>query len=475
MPRAQPSLRMLSSSGSFAVIVDARSGRALAAVRFNRPIRAAVADGHGGWYVGGGFIRADGRLRKRLVHLDANGRLDPSWRPEANGNGVSVTALALSGSRLYVAGDFALLDHRSRPHLGALDARTGALDEHWRAPENRPFWNNVLLPAGRRLIVGGGGGVPVSAVVALDPKTGRRDPTWRANVDASGLEGGGVYVLVQSGRRLFVGGTFESVDGVKQSGLAALDAKTGALDRSWKLPKVTTEACFSCSTLFALAAGPHLLYGSVNGPARYQLVALDARSGGVETRWRAKLTLTTSIYGGSSGLALARVGRRVYVTGDFDGVDGRPRHGFAALDATDAHVLPSWSPQANSVYGSVLAASGSRLLVGVELSREVRFDFTGLRTFVPVRRLRLLLALGAAGTVRIGIGRNCEVGRWTVSGRCYRPVTRWLGSVRFGAADRHRFTHSLRGFAPGRYFVRFLARATGGPEQPPFDMPFRVD
>lgn len=471
----QPSLGMLRRSGSFGVVVDARTGSALAAVRFNQPIRAAVADGHGGWFIGGGFIRANGALRKRLAHIDSNGRLDRAWRPEANGNGVSVTSLALIGSRLYVAGDFGFINHHRHFHLAALAARTGRLDEAWRPPENRPFWNNVLLAAGRRLIAGGGGGSEgASAVVALDPKTGRLDPTWRANVDASNLEGGGVYTLEQTGPRLFVGGTFSSVDGVTRSGLAALDSKTGALDRSWRLPKVTTEACFSCSTLFAVAAGSRLIYASVNGPARYQLVALDTRTGRMDPRWRTRLSLTSSIYVGSSGLALARAGSRVYVAGDFDGVSGSKRHGFAALDATDAHVLPSWNPRANTVSGSVLAKSGSRLLVGVQLSHDVGFDFAGLTTFRPVRRLRLLLALSGSGSVRIGIGRGCAYNPWSTSGRCNGKVFRWIGTVRFVAAGRRRFTHSLRDLPSGRYFLRFVPQAQGGPPQPAGDLPFRV-
>src|SRR6266566_3722123 len=111
------SLRMLNQltgeRSDFGVILDAKTGKALSAFHVNRPIRAAVPDGDGGWYIGGGFIHVNGVLRKRLAHIRADGTLDPDWRPEANGNGVSVTSLARIGSRLYVAGDFARLDRRS--------------------------------------------------------------------------------------------------------------------------------------------------------------------------------------------------------------------------------------------------------------------------------------------------------------------------------------------------------------------------
>ena len=42
---------------NFGVILDAETGQAVAAFRVNNPIRAAIPDGKGGWYIGGGFIQ----------------------------------------------------------------------------------------------------------------------------------------------------------------------------------------------------------------------------------------------------------------------------------------------------------------------------------------------------------------------------------------------------------------------------------
>ncbi len=471
------SLRMLSrltgERTEFGVILDARSGKALSAFQVNRPIRAAVPDGHGGWYIGGGFIHVNGQLRKRLAHVRADGTLDPDWRPQANGNGVSVTALALIGSRLYVGGDFGMLDRRPMRHLGAIDVRTGKLDRSWQPPENRPYWNNVLLPDGKRIIVGGGSGLPVSAVVALDAKTGRRDSTWHGNVNSSNLEGGGVYLLGRSGTHIYVGGVFQAVDGVPRTGVAALDPDTGRLDRAWKFPNLGVGACHWCNTLLALVAHRGRIYGSVNGPSRYPLVALDSKTGRLDRRWHGRLSSTTALYGGTSVLAIAADGPRIYVAGDFDHVNGSLRRGFAALDAKTARVLPAWNPQANTVYASLLGRSGSRILLGIELSRAVAFDFAGLKTFRPVRRLNLLLALSGPGSVRIGIGRRCAYQRWTETARCGGRVFRWLDSLRFPRRARRRYNREL-GLPPGRYFVRFIARATGGRPQPPSDFPITV-
>jgi hypothetical protein len=455
---------------NFGVIIDGKTGKALSAFRVNRSIRAAVPDGRGGWYVGGGFIRVNGVLRKRLAHIGADGRLDRHWRPEANGNGVSVTALARIGSRLYVSGDFAKLDRAKRWHLGAIDVSSGKLDRRWQPAAS--YWNPVLLAVAGRLIVGGGTGLPVSAVVALDPETGQRDRHWDGTVDASNLEGGGVQVLARAGRLIYVGGVFNAVDGVPRTGLAALDAKTGRLDRDWTFPDIGVGECHACNTPLALTAYSGRVYMSANGPSRYSLVALDSQTGRVQ-RWHAQLGSIAAFYGGSFGFALAAAENRVYVGGDFDSVDGTSRNSFAALDAKTARVVPAWNPPGNTVYASFLARSGSRLLLGIQLSRQVQFDFTGLKTFRPVRQLSVRLALSGPGSVTIGLGRGCNYRRWTESGRCGGRLFRSLGIVHFPRAERRRYRHHLDVTA-GRYFVRFSPRADGEAPQPPSDFPITV-
>jgi len=458
---------------SFGVVLDAKTGNALAAFRVNNPIRTAIADGRGGWYIGGGFIRVNGQLRKRLAHIRADGSLDPDWRPEANGNGVSVTSLARIGSRLYIAGDFNELNRSPRLHLGAIDAQTGKLDRRWRPSERVSPWNAVLLAAGHRLIVGGGNccSEAGSSVGALNAETGAVDTSWRPKVNSATLEGGGVYLLVSNGSGILVGGVFRSVNGVRRSAVAEIDSKTGVLVRKWS-PRITGSSCPWC-TLFAAAVAHGRVYSSINGPARYPLIAFDARTGQVNRGWHARIAATIGFYGAASATALAATPARIYAAGDFDEVNGRRSPGIAALDPETARLQPTWTPAANSVYATLLAPSGSHILVGVELSREVRFDFTGLKTFVPIHRLRVVLAMSAAGRVRIALGRVCAYEHWTETGRCNGRVFRWLGSVRFAKAERLRYEHEL-GLPPGRYFVRFIPQAVGGPPQPPDDFPIRV-
>jgi hypothetical protein len=202
--------RAASSGQSFGVVLDAKTGRAFSTIRVNGPIRAAIADGQGGWFVGGGFIRTNGALRKRLAHITSDGRLDPLWKPEANGNGVSVTSLTRVGSRLYVGGDFASLQHRPRLWVGAVDTHAGrALPwQPLRGGINYP----VLLAGQDRVYLGGYGVRDPSGLAALRPDDARPAPGWHAVVDTSNIEGGGVKAMARLGGQLYIAGLFRKVN-----------------------------------------------------------------------------------------------------------------------------------------------------------------------------------------------------------------------------------------------------------------------
>ena len=455
---------------NFGVILDRETGKAVAAFRVNNPIRAAIPDGEGGWYVGGGFIHLNGVLRKRLAHIDHNGRLDPDWRTEANGNGVSVTALARIGSRLYVAGDFARLQRKPRFHLGALDVNSGRLDERWRTRADPGFGGQTLLDAGGLLIVGGGGccSEAGASVGALDAATGAIDTTWRPHIGGARLYGRGVFMLVSDGRGVLIRGIFGRPHG--RVAVGVINPKTGRLERRWR-PRASAT-CAWCS-LMAAGVGRRRVFVSINGSAPFKVLAFGA-NGKPTGAWRVRISSAAGFYGAASAYALSPGARRVYVAGDFDRVNDVRRFALAALDPATADVLRAWEPKAGTASATMLVRSGPRILVGLTLERGVRFGFTGLTTYRPVNRLHLVLGLSSAGSVRIGIGRKCNIARWAESARCEGKVFRWLGRVRFDRAERRRYRHGLAGLPRGHYFVRFVPQGQGGSPQPPYDFPVTI-
>jgi PQQ-like domain len=461
---------LTADQANFGVILDAKTGRALAAFRVNNPIRAAIPDGMGGWYIGGGFINVNGVLRKRLAHIDANGMLDRDWKPEANGNGVSVTSLARAGSRLYVGGDFVKLQHKPRLGLGALDIRTGRL-EAWRARIRAEYSYDALIATGGRLIAGGTAccSEAGSSVVGLDASDGGPDTSWRPHVGKTTLYGHGVYMLPSGDRAVLIRGLY--IHPPDRVAVGELDEKTGRLARRWTT-RMTRTRCLWCQ-LMAAAVGEGKVFATVNGSSRYSVVSFSRQTGALDPHWHARISAVTGFYGGTSANSILVAGRRVYVTGDFDRINGAHRNGFAALDRATARVLPSWQPRAAWVYGSLLALSRHRLLVAIGLARQLRFNLTGLKTDRPVRTLRLVLALSGPGRVRIGLGRGCDLQTWLNSLRCSGHVVQWLSLVRFDRARRKRYARRLR-VAPGRYFVHFVPQSPKGVPQTPQDFPITI-
>src|SRR3989442_1339559 len=90
------------------------------------------------------------RTRPADLHRYADGGLDPNWNPNADG---TVDALAISGSTVYVRGNFASIGGMSRNRIAALDAASGAATA-W----NPNADNNVyaLAVSGSTAYVGGG-------------------------------------------------------------------------------------------------------------------------------------------------------------------------------------------------------------------------------------------------------------------------------------------------------------------------------
>src|SRR5206468_6258952 len=126
-------------------LLDAKTGALVVRVDADGAVVAAIADGRGGWFVGGSFTRIGGERHVALAHVLRDGVVDPSWRASigsASGRPVAVYALARAGSRLFVAGPFGRVGGLQRPGLAAIDARTGRSEE-------RRVGKDASAPGGR--------------------------------------------------------------------------------------------------------------------------------------------------------------------------------------------------------------------------------------------------------------------------------------------------------------------------------------
>ncbi|HEY2747166.1 MAG TPA: hypothetical protein VGL86_21230 [Polyangia bacterium] len=333
------------SLASFAVI-DASSGVAdVNRARISPSVNVVIGDGAGGQYVGtttaglGGVAYADGVPTDKLVHVLAGGTVDPTFAPAPNN--FSITALALSGTTLYVAGDFTTIGGQTRSRFAALDAGTGSALA-FNSPADGPI--DAIVVSGSTVYVGGGfanvGGAARNDIAAVDATSGAAT-SWNPNAN------NGVNAIAVSGSTVYAAGSFTTIGGQTRNRIAALDASTGAAT-SWDPNANNPVVALAVSGATVYAGGN---FTTIGGQTRQSVAALD--SSGNATSWNP----------GSSGVvnALAVSGSTVYVGANAFSAS-RPCVGLTPVDAASG-VPTSWKP---NVCGTVLsiATFGSKLYLG---------------------------------------------------------------------------------------------------------------
>ncbi|MDW8206152.1 MAG: T9SS type A sorting domain-containing protein, partial [Cytophagales bacterium] len=145
------------------------------------------------------------------------GAADASWNPNAND---AVFALTLSGTDLYVGGDFTQIGGQSRNYVAKLSAATGLADGSW-----HPNGNNAVLgiglSAGGSAFIGGlftsMGGNPLQRLAKVSTSNkGELDATWKYNTNSH------TYSLKVDNDELYVGGLFTNVAGQQLNKFAML-------------------------------------------------------------------------------------------------------------------------------------------------------------------------------------------------------------------------------------------------------------
>jgi hypothetical protein len=325
---------------------------------FNGTVHAAVADGLGGWFVGGQFTLVGGVGHTNLVHLRADKSVDPNWAVTPD---EAVLALAVSGETLYAGGSFTTLNGQARNYIAAVDALTGALSD-WNTGEAFVDPTRQKPVGVRAIVVGQGvvyiagafdrlGGVERSNLAALDQTTGR--PTDWYPIDFSFPETGQVIdAIALSGNTIYAASSLmAAIDENPRSYLAAFDTtkQTNSLT-SWNPSAdgpVYSIKVF-CDTVYVAGS-----FTQVGGQPRANLAALDPVTG--EARpWNPSANGTVK--------ALAISGNDVLAGGSFTRIGGQPRERLAALDITSG-AASLWSPPIGFNVSS-LAVAGSRVVAG---------------------------------------------------------------------------------------------------------------
>ncbi|MEZ5291694.1 MAG: hypothetical protein R2745_11455 [Vicinamibacterales bacterium] len=305
-------------------------------------VQAVTPDGAGGWFLGGRFV-VGGRV-VGVLRLDAAGRRSP-WAVEIDGQ---VYAMTRAGSRLYLAGTFATVAGQPRRNVAAVDVGSGAALSWNPGVDGTAAF--AIEAAGTDVFVGGSftaaGGAPRANLARLDGSTGTV-LAWAPAVS-------GAYDTVRAievtATTVFVGGGFQTIDGVPRQNFAAIDRATGAVLGAAPNPG---GGPYGLVMALATAGGTVYLGGifeQVAGVQRYNAAAVDAVSGALLS-WAPIQDVEGAVR------AIQPMAGGLVLGGDL-GLAGRRRH-VAKVDAVAGAVIPSWDPATGAeVLG--LAAEGSR-------------------------------------------------------------------------------------------------------------------
>ena len=164
----------------------------------------------------------------------------------------------------------------------------------------------------------GSSSLPRRNLVAVSTATGQ--PTgFRADTN------GRVRSLATDGARLYVAGSFTSINGVARNHLAALDLQSGAV-----LPGRVHN---TDNDVYALSVGGGRLYAvgnfsQIDGAARQRVASIDLATNHLNG------FVANAAGGGVNAVAATADGSRVYLGGVYSSVNGTPTTALTALDGS---------------------------------------------------------------------------------------------------------------------------------------------
>ncbi len=326
--------------------------------RVDAEVVAAAADGRGGWFLAGNIAAVGSTVRSaKVVHLEASGALDGSWRVVVGGG--SVSTLARHGDMLFLGGTFKAIAGKRRVALAAVSTRSGRLLAWHVRGDVRSVEKKRTVPGSvTRLAIGGStlyvagyfdllGGVRRSGLGAVGIGSGRVT-RWNPAPNSD------VAVIRPSGHTIYLGGDFGRIGGARRNAVAAVDVSTG---RSLRFNAEAPEG----ATIADIAVGHGVVYlagdfGSFGGRSRHLLASVDARTGAL-TSWEPNVDGEEV-----NRIALDESHNTLYVAGALDTVGGQRRDVLAALD-TRTGSESAWDPRALGDV-RVLVSTGGTVFVG---------------------------------------------------------------------------------------------------------------
>jgi uncharacterized delta-60 repeat protein len=287
--------------------------------------------GDGKILVGGSFSSVNGQPRNSLVRLESNGAVDTTFVSGTSPNDFLHYVGLLPDGKVTIGGQFESYGGTVRSSWAVLTS-TGALDPGNAVIRSGYVRRGVRLPDGRILVVGRfrtAAGVPHFGLVRLQADASTVDGTFNPQVAKPGTVSA---ITRQPDGKALVLGDFASVGGLPPSGVLRPTIfriePDGSIDDEFDAGSGFNNP----PSVAATGPGGRIFVGgsfqSVNGVIRTGIAALNA-SGAVDPAFNSGNGANQTVYA-----IVPEAGGGATIAGTFTTVDGVPRPLIARLDET---------------------------------------------------------------------------------------------------------------------------------------------
>jgi len=366
---------------------------------FNGSTYFGIPDGTGGYYISGIFSEVNGLVRQNLVHILADGSVDPAWvfnctgtpydmvidggylylaggMTMINSNPIqriaridlatttldlsfsfainqNVRTLVIDGNDIYIGGEFTLIDGNPRNRLAKIDKITGTLNAAWVPGSNGTIMSKIIddgtdiLAVGDFTTIGGG---TRTGVAKINKTNGLLVTEFNANSNNQ------CNSILLSGGDLFVGGAFSNIGGQVRNRFAKLNPTTGVADPTWSCNTNSIVSNISESGADLIINGS---FTTVAGESISNVAKVEKFNGNVFNNWKPEP---------SAGTRYTIVdGTNIVLLGDFLLMNTVRINRLARLNKSDGKADPSWNPNINqSIYTIIL--DGNDIYIGGEFT-----------------------------------------------------------------------------------------------------------
>lgn len=311
------------------------------------------------WGIHGGFVSAAYMDEKRILlggsfsYVGPNvgnvAVLDPKTGilinrkecpyPEVNGSSNAATGDGEGG--FYVSGSFTSvrgISIRGLAHIKkdcTIDTDfTGAVTNSSQAIYAMVRYNDKLYVTGNFANLNG---IPRTGLARLDARTGAVDTSWIANLQGLSQVG---YVLKQDGDYLYIGGNFSQIAGSTFNSLARIFLPTGLVDSTW-VPTMPMNTNIRDLAFGNTNTGIEVVFSVGDSATSSFFVHTLAGIGGTVGGFAVNFT------NGGGPTAIQYRNGQLFIAGNFNEINNVPTGNFAILNNSNGGLVPG-SPNLNA-------------------------------------------------------------------------------------------------------------------------------